>query len=62
MRPLIGVTPLLDTKLDSYWMLPDYMQGIQRAGESRIRNFVGGAGDAALPARPGEHRPDGRPL
>ena len=29
MRPLIGVTPLLDTKLDSYWMLPDYMQGIQ---------------------------------
>ena len=32
MRPLIGVTPLLDTKLDSYWMLPDYMQGIQRAG------------------------------
>ena len=23
MRPLIGVTPLLDTKLDSYWMLPD---------------------------------------
>ena len=32
MRPVIGITPLMDTKLDSYWMLPDYMQAVQQAG------------------------------
>ena len=32
MQPVIGVTPLMDTKLDSYWMLPDYMQAVQQAG------------------------------
>lgn len=32
MQPVIGVTPLMDTKLDSYWMLPDYMQAVQQTG------------------------------
>lgn len=35
MRPVIGITPLMDTKLDSYWMLPDYMQAVQQAGGRR---------------------------
>lgn len=43
MQPVIGVTPLMDTKLDSYWMLPDYMQAVQQAG--------GLPADAPLPAR-----------
>ena len=32
MQPVIGVTPLMDTKLDSYWMPPDDMQAVQQAG------------------------------
>ena len=32
MRPVIGITPLMDVKLDSYWMLPDYMLAVQQAG------------------------------
>lgn len=31
-RPVIGIIPLVDTKKDSYWMLPGYMEGIQKAG------------------------------
>ena len=32
MRPIIGITPLVDTDRDSYWMLPGYMKGLERAG------------------------------
>lgn len=32
MRPVIGITPLMDVKLNSYWMLPDYMLAVQQAG------------------------------
>ena len=31
-KPLIGVTPLIDVKKESYWMLPGYMKGIEKAG------------------------------
>ena len=29
---MIGVVPLYDAKKESYWMLPDYMKGIEAAG------------------------------
>ena len=32
MKPIIGLIPLVDEKLDSYWMLPGYMDGISAAG------------------------------
>ena len=31
-KPLIGVTPLWDVTLKSVWMLPDYLDGIRKAG------------------------------
>lgn len=31
-KPMIGVVPLYDAKKESYWMLPDYMKGIEAAG------------------------------
>ena len=31
-KPFIGVLPLYDDKLKSYWMLPGYMKGIEEAG------------------------------
>ncbi len=31
-KPMIGVLPLYDVKLESYWMLPGYMEGIEAAG------------------------------
>ena len=31
-RPLIGIVPLVDYKLDSLWMLPGYMDGLTAAG------------------------------
>lgn len=31
-KPMIGVLPLYDTKRESYWMLPGYMEGIEAAG------------------------------
>ena len=31
-RPLIGVVPLWDDKLNSLWMLPGYFDGIIEAG------------------------------
>ncbi|MDR2749247.1 MAG: gamma-glutamyl-gamma-aminobutyrate hydrolase family protein [Clostridiales bacterium] len=31
-KPLIGVTPLWDSKMSSIWMLPGYMDGLVRAG------------------------------
>jgi putative glutamine amidotransferase len=31
-KPLIGVVPLWDEEKDSLWMLPGYMDGIERAG------------------------------
>lgn len=31
-KPYIGVLPLYDDKLESYWMLPGYMKGIEEAG------------------------------
>ena len=32
MRPVIGITPLMDVKLNSYWMLPNYMTAVEQAG------------------------------
>lgn len=32
MKPLIGLVPLMDYKLESYWMLPGYMDGVTEAG------------------------------
>lgn len=31
-RPIIAVTPLYDSEKESYWMLPGYMKGIEKAG------------------------------
>ena len=31
-QPIIGVTPLVDTVKESYWMLPGYFNGILQAG------------------------------
>lgn len=31
-KPLIGVISLYDTQKDSYWMLPNYIDGIENAG------------------------------
>ena len=31
-KPIIGLIPLYDEKKESYWMLPGYMQGIEKAG------------------------------
>lgn len=32
MKPFIGLTPLYDDDKKSCWILPDYMEGIERAG------------------------------
>lgn len=32
MKPLIGLTPIVDAARDSLWMLPGYMQGLGAAG------------------------------
>lgn len=32
MKPIIAVSPLYDDRLDSYWMLPDYMKALERFG------------------------------
>ena len=31
-KPVIGVMPLYDEKMDSIWMLPGYLNGIYDAG------------------------------
>lgn len=31
-KPMIGIIPLYDEKKESYWMLPNYMKGIEEAG------------------------------
>lgn len=31
-KPMIGIVPLYDEIKESYWMLPGYMKGIERAG------------------------------
>ena len=31
-KPVIGVTPLVDARRESYWMLPGYFEGILEAG------------------------------
>ena len=31
-KPIIAVTPLFDNKLNSIWMLPNYLDGIIKAG------------------------------
>ena len=32
MKPIIGIIPLVDEEKDSLWMLPGYMNGIEKAG------------------------------
>lgn len=32
MKPMIGITPLVDTERDSYWILTEYMKGVEMAG------------------------------
>ena len=36
MRPVIGVTPLWDDKLESLWMLPGYFDGLAEAGATPL--------------------------
>lgn len=31
-KPLIGVVPLVDFEKECYWMLPNYMKGIEISG------------------------------
>ena len=31
-KPMIGITPLYDDRLMSYWMIPGYMKGVQACG------------------------------
>lgn len=31
-KPIIALTPLVDQKQESVWMLPDYLEGIIEAG------------------------------
>lgn len=31
-RPLIGITPLYDYNLKSWWIVPGYMEGVEKAG------------------------------
>ena len=31
MKPLIGLTPIVDAARDSLWMLPGYMRGLAEA-------------------------------
>lgn len=33
MRPMIGVSPLVDIDRESLWMLPGYFEGIEQAGD-----------------------------
>lgn len=35
-KPLIGITPLVDTARESYWMLPGYMKGLEEAGSVTV--------------------------
>jgi putative glutamine amidotransferase len=35
-KPLIGVMPLYDKSMDSYWMIPGYMKGILDAGGAPV--------------------------
>ena len=32
MKPLIGLTPIVDAGRDSLWMLPGYMRGLEAVG------------------------------
>ena len=31
-KPIIALLPLYDSEKESYWMLPGYMKGIEKAG------------------------------
>ena len=35
-KPLIGILPLVDIERESYWMLPGYMKGIEKAGGTSV--------------------------
>ena len=35
-QPLIGLTPLYDDRMQSYWMVPGYMKGILKAGGTPV--------------------------
>lgn len=32
MKPLIGLLPLVDEERNSYWMLPEYMEAVEKSG------------------------------
>ena len=32
MKPIIGITPLYDEKMDSYWLIPGYVDMVKYAG------------------------------
>ena len=32
MKPIIGITPLYDEKMESYWLLPEYVEMVKYAG------------------------------
>ena len=52
MKPIVGVMPLWDDKKDSLWMLPGYLEGIEKSGgiplifpsledEKELRQLIG---------------------
>ena len=36
MKPIIAIVTLYDEKLESYWMLPGYAQGLEEAGAAPV--------------------------
>ena len=36
MKPMIAIVSLYDEKLESYWMLPGYAQGLEAAGAAPV--------------------------
>lgn len=36
MKPIIGVVPLVDEAKNSLWMLPGYMEGVEKARPLKI--------------------------
>ena len=36
MKPMIAIVSLYDEKLESYWMLPGYAQGLEDAGAAPV--------------------------
>ena len=64
-KPLIGLVPLVDEGRESYWMLPEYMKGVEQAGGiavmlplmvDRMDGFIFTGGHDVSPALYSEER------